>query len=117
MRRLTRTLVIVAVAGAAALVPGSALAAPEASTARGSWIGPCSGTKSLASVWGWCDGNGPTWTYRSFVECSDVVPYGGPERWAGDRRGSSVGCPSGTWAVRGGIQTILAGIPQRKHYL
>lgn len=45
---------------------------------------------------GWCDGNGPDWTYIGYVHCNNGGNYSGSVRWAGDRRKSLGYCPQGT---------------------
>lgn len=53
--------------------------------------------KSLITGKVWCDGTGPGNTYEVVVTCTG--PDGdsalvGPRKWAGDRTGSAVTCPS-----------------------
>lgn len=67
------------------------------------WIGQCYPQINANNETGWCDGNGPDYHYYAYVDCSDGYEYYGVDRWAGDRRGSQAICPSGTFAVRGGL--------------
>jgi len=67
------------------------------------FITQCYGSRYSTFAGGWCDGNGPDYTYKGVVWCSDGGKYYGQSRWAGDRTGSYVSCPSGYSATRGGV--------------
>lgn len=60
---------------------------------------------------GWCDGNGPDWTYVGYVHCNNGGNYSGPVRWAGDRRKSLGYCPDGTkeLALYAGLRWFYKG--------
>lgn len=72
-------------------------------TPQAGWLGPCYPAYGYNWGGGWCDGNGPNWNYRGYVDCSNGWRYFGILRWAGDRRGSYAYCPSGTYATGGGL--------------
>ena len=57
---------------------------------------------------GWCDGNGPDWTYRGVVHCTNGASYFGVMRWAGDRRKSFGLCQNST-GVWGGLYYYHTG--------
>lgn len=97
-------------AGASTTEPPFRSGATEAksATAAAGWLGMCYVLPDPANSrggGGWCDGNGPDARYYGRVTCSNGSNYYGPERWAGDRRGSYGICPSGTsrksWSVYG----------------
>lgn len=72
------------------------LASPAAAATAAplsSWIGPCHLWSDTETAGGWCDGNGPNWDYQAVSNCANQVNPIGPQRWAGDRRGS-YGCCS-----------------------
>lgn len=90
-----------AILAAAALVLGTttATAAPAAAaTVRPmtSWLGACHPWNDNETAGGWCDGNGPNWTYQAVALCENIVQVTwittGVVRWAGDRRGSYAYC-------------------------
>jgi len=108
----------VAAAGIAAVALTTAPAASAATVHQGTvtvlkpaaavrpdagWLGNC--YPAVGSNWGggWCDGNGPDWVYQGHVYCSNGGTYYGVVHWAGDRRGSYGYCPSGSYAVGGGL--------------
>ena len=96
MQRPVRILAVLAATAAAA-----AMVAPGPAVARAGWLGPCYVDASTTSGGGWCDGNGPDWTYRGRVQCTDGGDYYGVTRWAGDRRGSTAYCGGGEVIVGG----------------
>ncbi|WP_055490795.1 hypothetical protein [Streptomyces sp. TP-A0356] len=68
-----------------------------------------SGTSAAASGWyacdertgtwhdrntagGFCDGQGPNWSYQTHAQCKDGTLTSGARRWAGDRRWSYAYC-------------------------
>ena len=75
------------------------------------WIGACYVNRGTNWAGGWCDGNGPDWTYRGVVYCSNGGAYLGINHWAGDRRGSYAECPSG-YATSGGVRYYYNGVYQ-----
>ena len=77
--------------------------------AAAGWIGDCYPNRYIITAGGWCDGNGPDWTYQAVVTCTNGGQYWGDRRWAGDRRGSTAGCPSGT-TTSGGLYYYYRGI-------
>lgn len=86
---------ILAAMAVAPIVLGSAVAANATSAAASvrpmsSWIGTCHPWTDGVSFGGWCDGNGPNWTYRATGICYNGNSYRtwGVSHWAGDRRGS-----------------------------
>lgn len=88
----------------------AAVSAPPANAAG--WLGTCHVWSSYSMpghAGGWCDGNGPDWTYRGLVRCNNGYAYVGISRWAGDRRGSAATCPSGITASRGGVRVYYKG--------
>jgi hypothetical protein len=96
----------------AALVLGTAAAAAPASAATvrpmTSWIGACHPWNDNRTVGGWCDGNGPNWTYNASGVCTNgKTEWGayGVTRWAGDRRGSYAYC-----STRGGYYISGSGV-------
>jgi hypothetical protein len=121
MRTVLRSLgIALLLSGATALVPAAAYAGDDVrdsvGTSRSSqqngvtgWLGGC--YPASAGNWGggWCDGNGPEWTYRGVVGCTNNRVYWGIARWAGDRRASYATCPAGYQAVWGGLDVYLNG--------
>jgi hypothetical protein len=111
-------LAIVLVVGA----PVAAIAKPNAGAADTNMVAPASSAVVLSgwlgrcypqfpNSWtagGWCDGNGPDWTYRGVVHCTNGASYFGVMRWAGDRRKSFGLCQysSGVW---GGLYYFYKG--------
>lgn len=91
--------------GAASRTTGVSAAA--GSRAFAGWIGSCYVWRAAHSAGGWCDGNGPDWTYRAFVNCTGGS-RSGVSHWAGDRRGSVAECPSGT-SNSGGVRYYYQG--------
>ncbi|GGN99714.1 hypothetical protein GCM10010112_93740 [Actinoplanes lobatus] len=85
--------------------------AGTAQHALAGWLGSCYVSRYSTYAGGWCDGNGPDWTYQGTVRCGNNPGYinNGPTRWAGDRRGSYSSCPSGTSAARGGVDVFYQG--------
>ncbi len=74
------------------------------------WLGSCFPNRGRDWGGGWCDGNGPDWTYRGWVRCSgDTTLYLGSARWAGDRTGSYAYCPTGRTATVGGLKVYGGG--------
>jgi hypothetical protein len=92
-------------AAAAIAMSASLLAAPTPAQAAG-WIGACYPHRGSGGAGGWCDGNGPDWQYRAIVYCTMGGPYYSVMwRWAGDRRGLSAYCRSGSGtAYLGGVE-------------
>jgi hypothetical protein len=84
-------------------------AAPSSVHLLSGWLGTCYPEVHSTSGGGWCDGNGPDWHYYGWVDCSNGWEYYGVDRWAGDRRKSFGYCPSGTYAVAGGVDAYYAG--------
>ena len=76
------------------------------------WLGSCFANRWTDRAGGFCDGNGPDWTYRGWARCSNGIDYLGSARWAGDRRGSYAVCPTGRTATIGGLQVYYAGVFQ-----
>jgi hypothetical protein len=115
----SRQRILTAMAGAS-IVLGSAVAATPASAATSvrpmsSWIGTCYTWTDGVSFGGWCDGNGPNWTYRTTGGCYNGHSYrtSGVSRWAGDRRGSYGYCnTNGGYYVEGsgGINVYDNGV-------
>jgi hypothetical protein len=58
---------------------------------------------------GWCDGNGPDWTYRGVIRRTNGGTYFGTIRWAGDRGKSFALCQFST-AVWGGLYYFNNGL-------
>jgi hypothetical protein len=91
---MTRTRKILTALGAAGLVLGTAStasAAPASGSPPISWLGSCYPWHDSQTGGGWCDGQGPNWTYRAWVQCKGngiTWVTMGPSHWAGDRRGS-----------------------------
>lgn len=89
---------------------GKAATAPQVGTAALSgWLGTC--YPQFPNGWtagGWCDGNGPDWTYRGVVHCSNGGSYLGAQRWAGDRRKSFGLCQNST-GIWGGLYYYYKG--------
>jgi hypothetical protein len=81
-------------------------------TPHAGWIGTCYVARGTNWAGGWCDGNGPDWTYRGAVQCTNGIWYLGTSRWAGDRRGSYAECPSGKTATTGGVWVYYNGVWQ-----
>lgn len=87
-----------------AAIGGSALVGSPASA---DWNGkPCQVQITEPGVtgnaWGWCDGTGPQ-RYEIWIKCENGKTYVSASKpWFGDRRGASVWCPSGLWAVTAG---------------
>jgi hypothetical protein len=76
-----------------------------------SWLGLCYPVRGNTHAGGWCDGNGPNWTYRGIVRCSNNQRYLGVERWAGDRRGSHLECPANTFTLSvSGLEARYNGV-------
>ena len=83
---------------ALALSAGAAVLMPATPAHAAGWLGQCTTAyNSNRSVGGWCDGNGPDHGYQAWAACTDGRTYYGPARWAGDRRGSWTGCPTGSY--------------------
>ena len=105
MRRRIAAMCLATVAAATLAVMGGA---PAAHADQG-WIGAC----HPQQYGGWCDGNGPDWQYRGFVNCaaqsSGSKEYFGLYRWAGDRTGSTAKCTLGTSYRFGGVKTYYRG--------
>ena len=89
-------------AGAGTPVAGPVVAVADQVAAAG-WLGSCYPERVGNRAGGWCDGNGPDWTYRGVVHCTNGGTYYGVERWAGDRRASAISCPRGKAFVWGGV--------------
>ncbi|MET8260412.1 hypothetical protein ACFYPG_23295 [Micromonospora sp. NPDC005553] len=87
----------------------SVTAGATAAYADQGWIGKC----YPHAYGGWCDGNGPDWTYEGYVRCaaqsSGSKDEVGVRRWAGDRRGSTAKCQLGTSYKSGGVKIFLRG--------
>jgi hypothetical protein len=110
VHRLRVTTAACATVGAlamAALAPATASA--STATPNTSWIGTCYVFRGVDNAGGWCDGNGPNWTYQARVYCANGVDYTGVQRWAGDRRGSTATC-AGSDASEGGVDVYYNGI-------
>lgn len=75
------------------------------------WIGDCYTYVTSTSGGGWCDGNGPDWTYAGVAVCGESnTAFVGVRRWAGDRRKSSAGCPTTYGLARqGGVYVYFKG--------
>jgi hypothetical protein len=61
---------------------------------------------------GWCDGNGPDWTYRPAVLCnnmSGVWIVSRTSHWAGDRGSIYQNCPTGGSSIHGGLAVYDLG--------
>jgi hypothetical protein len=73
------------------------------------WLGQCypeyGGSSAYAG--GWCDGNGPDWTYRGVAHCTNGSERLGIARWAGDRRKSWAMCPG--YPLWGGLYYYYKG--------
>ena len=85
------------------------VAPPSSAVALAGWLGRC--YPQFPNSWtagGWCDGNGPDWTYRGVVHCSNGGSYFGVMRWAGDRRKSFGLCQNST-GVWGGLYYFYKG--------
>ncbi|WP_430501349.1 hypothetical protein ACQRWP_07130 [Micromonospora trifolii] len=93
----------------------SVTAGATAAYADQGWIGQC----YPHAYGGWCDGNGPGWTYEGYVRCaaqsSGSIDYPGPSRWAGDRRGSTAKCSLGTSYKSGGVKVFYRGVLVNTH--
>jgi hypothetical protein len=101
--------VAVAKTDAGAAGDTNAVAPASAQMALSGWLGRC--YPQFPNSWtagGWCDGNGPDWTYRGVVHCTNGASYFGVMRWAGDRRKSFGLCQysSGVW---GGLYYYYKG--------
>ena len=90
---------VAAALAAAALVLGTTAAAAPASAATvrlGGFFDTCYPWNDSETGGGWCNGQGPDWTYQAtaFCENSAGQSWGtsGVARWAGDRRGSYAYC-------------------------
>jgi hypothetical protein len=119
-RRTVRRVASMALAASMlAIVPGAAAQASAAqpgetvgqagAAALSGWLGTC--YAQFPNSWtagGWCDGNGPDWTYRGVVHCSNGGSYFGVMRWAGDRRKSFGLCQNST-GVWGGLYYFYRG--------
>ena len=68
---------------------GSLVSAGPAQAAG--WLGTCHPYRTNLTAGGWCDGNGPDWTYQGVCYSNSVYRYG-PMKWAGDRNGSRAEC-------------------------
>jgi hypothetical protein len=109
-------------AGAALIMGTLAAAAPaSAATARpmrpaSSWLGTCYPWNDNETAGGWCNGNGPNWTYEGRAVCNVAgFQYDefGPSRWAGDRRGSYGYCSTdGGVLVSGYLSLFYNGVFQ-----
>lgn len=101
-RLVARAAMVAAVASTAVVGVGSAAQAVTAAD--------CVGNHGTNWGGGWCDGNGPDWTYRATVTCSNGGTYNGTaSHWAGDRRPLYVNCPSGATATLGGVTFYYKG--------
>jgi hypothetical protein len=92
-------------AAAVVAMMAAALAVPSPAQAAG-WIGTCYPHRGTGGAGGWCDGNGPDWQYRAVVYCERGGPfYSTGFRWAGDTRGLSAYCRTGTGpSYAGGVE-------------
>jgi hypothetical protein len=96
------------------IAPGTAAQASETVNRTGAvalsgWLGTC--YPQYPNSWtagGWCDGNGPDWTYQGVVHCSNGGSYYGVVRWAGDRRKSFGLCQYST-GIWGGLYYYYRG--------
>jgi hypothetical protein len=97
--RSKRLILVAGLTAAATTLSGLVGVQPAAAAG---WIGDCYANRGTFSAGGWCDGNGPDWTYQAVVTCTNGGQYWGVRRWAGDRRGSYAECPAGT-TTSGGL--------------
>jgi len=84
-----------AAAPAASAASSAAMTPATAAAPMGSWIGACYPWNDGVTAGGWCNGNGPNWTYYTYAICergSNSWITSGPLRWAGDRRQSYSYC-------------------------
>ncbi len=110
MRRASAGVVGLVLAG------GLTVAVPVEATAAG-FLGKCYPVAQLVGPnlyggGGWCDGNGPDWTYRGWIKCYYATGAGtkyGVTRWAGDRR-QSLGTCAGYASSGGGLQVFYKGV-------
>jgi len=77
-----------------ALCTATALTLPTSARSAGYFAGVTIQANSATRFGGWVDGNGPN-TYQVLANCKNGRSATGVTRWAGDRRGSFVKCPSG----------------------
>ena len=99
---------LVAVPASAATVVAVPVAHNTAAQPDSGWLGTCYDIQlSSTTGGGWCDGNGPDGVYRGYADCTDGHEYYGPERWAGDRRGSYATCPGGYYLTAWGVTGAL----------
>jgi hypothetical protein len=109
MRRASAGVVSLFIAGA------MTVAAPTEANAAG-FLGKCYPVaqvigRDLYTGGGWCDGNGPDWTYRGWIKCyyaTGAPTNYGVIRWAGDRRQSMATC-AGYASSGGGLQVFYKG--------
>lgn len=95
----------------AAAVTLSGVVGIQPASAAG-WLGTCYPYRGSYVAGGWCDGNGPDWTYEAVVRCDNGGQYWGgesPRRWAGDRNGSYAECPAGSRTISGGLYYYYQG--------
>jgi hypothetical protein len=76
---------------------------PVAAEAATSWLGACYTWHDNRTAGGWCDGNGPYYTYSTTASCTNGGLAYGPNRWAGDRRESYAYCSSIGQYLTGGV--------------
>ena len=106
-----------ALSGAMLMLGTTAVAAPASASAEravssSSWLGTCYPWNDSETAGGWCNGNGPNWTYEGWAICNDGVQQFsvfGPMRWAGDRRGSYGYCSGLGPLVKGYINVFYNG--------
>ncbi|RDI66732.1 hypothetical protein DFR76_104482 [Nocardia pseudobrasiliensis] len=90
--------VATAVAAFAGIALTSSVAGAEPDSAAGGWAGKCYIAHNDQTAQGWCDGNGPDYTYQTLGDCltrtspSQLYHEQGPTRWMGDKRKSLIHC-------------------------
>ena len=106
-------LVAVSAMGSAAVALSLVAAFPAAANAAAqqSWLGSCYTWHDNRTAGGWCDGNGPDYTYATTAACTNGGIAFGPSRWAGDRRESYAYCSSiGQYLTAGYLDAFHDGI-------
>jgi hypothetical protein len=112
LSRIVLAIVLASVAWLGAQGIGSAAFAAAPTVAASGWLGTCYPQRNVHYGWGggWCDGNGPDWTYRGVVHCVNGGTYFGEMRWAGDRRKSIGYCAGNVNSVWGGLYYYHNGL-------
>lgn len=98
-QRITVMAAIAAITGLGIAAPASAApsaSAPAAAVHAASGGYNCNESTGTwhdrNSAGGFCDGQGPHWSYQTHAECKDGTNTSGTRRWAGDRRWSYAYC-------------------------